>query len=810
MCGPTVYDSAHLGHARTYLSFDILRRIMRDFFGYHVLLCQNVTDIEDKIIKRSNETGVDFSTLARYYELEFDRDMAKLGVERPDVVTRVSEHVDQVIAFILEIQRKGMAYESNGSVYFDTAAYDEREPAPAGEHGASGKGKGKGKKGGKGGKGKGGGASHEGGAGGAPGARGAGARAPYGVLVPENVGQEGKALLAEAEGVLSQQQDGDGEGGPKAAEKKSDGDFALWKASKPGEPEWASPWGMGRPGWHIECSAMSASAFGGLSLAERDDAVLGAPRPSAHCPADERLPSGEGSGWGAGLSVGGRLAGASQGGATEGEGKQEGEEAAGAAEGAAMPLDDPRNPLNPRYALAASGPFDIHSGGCDLKFPHHENEVAQSQAALGVRQWVNYWLHSGHLNIDGQKMSKSLKNFLKIKDVVGSGPGQHSARQVRLFFLAHKYNAPLTWSKDAMEAAVGQERQLAQFFGAAKAVLRDAQSATDKAMDAIGTAVVDAARLAEMEAAVAGTAASGAGASEPAAKPALDFAAAAGALRAVPAEVWGAGERVVATALLETQEAVRAALADDFDTPTAMKALMGLVNAANRYMGEQEKKGQGAVPALVQAVVQYLTRTLRCFGLIDPRPRLGFMLGQDDDAAGAGAGDREAVLGPVLDALRDFRASVRGALKEEDVKAAVRRACDAVRDEALPRLGVRLEDKGESGDSRWKLEDPESLMKELEAKRAAQEERAAAKRKAAEERERAAALKQAKLAVPGVEMFKGTSEAFAEHRGKFSQWDEKGVPTHDGEGNELSKGQRNKLAKAMNGHEKKRAKAGLA
>jgi len=179
-------------------------------------------------------------------------------------------------------------------------------------------------------------------------------------------------------------------------------------------------------------------------------------------------------------------------------------------------------------------------------------------------------------------MSKSLKNFLKIKDVIGSGPGQHSARQVRLFFLAHKYNAPLTWSQDAIDAAVLREKQLAQFFGGARAVLRDSQSAADRAMDAIGSAVVDAARRLEMAQAVQGGggggvgdgAASGAGGEAPT----LDFAAAADALKAIPAEAWGTEERKLGQALLEAQDAVRAALADDFDTPQAMKAVMMLVN----------------------------------------------------------------------------------------------------------------------------------------------------------------------------------------------------------------------------------------
>jgi len=224
-------------------------------------------------------------------------------------------------------------------------------------------------------------------------------------------------------------------------------------------------------------------------------------------------------------------------------------------------------------------------------------------------------------------------------------------------------------------------------------------------------------------------------------------------------------------------------------------------------MGDAESAdGSGTVPALVRAVVAYLTRVLRAFGLIDPSPKLGFALGEDEE--GAGAGDREAVLGPLLDALRDFRTTVREAARTGDVKA-VLAACDSVRDDALPRLGVRLEDKG-AGDSRWKLEDADTLVREMSEKKAADDEKAAAKRRAAEEREAAAALKEAKLQVPGAEMFLGTHEAFAEHAGKFSKFDDKGVPTHDVEGNDISKGQAKKLNKAILAHEKLRAKAGIA
>ncbi|CAN0185412.1 unnamed protein product, partial [Laminaria digitata] len=187
--------------ARTYLHFDILRRVMTDFFGYDVTLCMNITDIDDKIITRANERGQDFRELAAHFEADYMEDMAKLGVRPPDVVTRVSEFIPEVVEYIQGIIDNGYAYESNGSVYFNVQAFD-------------------GKKG------------HA-----------------YAKLLPEGVGNGD--LMAEGEGALSLG----------AGDKKSSGDFALWKRSREGEPSWPSAWGEGRPGWHIECSVMASSTF---------------------------------------------------------------------------------------------------------------------------------------------------------------------------------------------------------------------------------------------------------------------------------------------------------------------------------------------------------------------------------------------------------------------------------------------------------------------------------------------------------------------------------------------------------------------
>lgn len=246
-----------------------------------------------------------FESLPRFWENEFHRDMELLNVRMPDVLTRVSEYVPQIVAFIERIIANGLAYEANGSVYFDVASFDK------GHH--------------------------------------------YAKLVPEAFGD--MKSLNEGEGDLCVSED-------RLSEKKSPNDFALWKSSKSGEPWWSSPWGKGRPGWHIECSAMASDICG------------------------------------------------------------------------------------PK--------LDIHTGGVDLKFPHHDNELAQSEAHFNSQEWIKYFLHTGHLTIAGCKMSKSLKNFITIRDALA----KHSATQLRLAFLLHSWKDTLDYSDNTMEMATQYERFL--------------------------------------------------------------------------------------------------------------------------------------------------------------------------------------------------------------------------------------------------------------------------------------------------------------------------------------------------------------
>jgi cysteinyl-tRNA synthetase len=293
VCGPTVNDVPHLGHARQQITFDILRKYL-EYSGYNVTFVSNVTDIDDKIIIKAEEQGVDMGELTEKNLAAHTEDYAKIGVKKPDVQPRATEYVKEMIDLVQRLDDKGFTYtiEEDG-VYYDVSKF---------EH--------------------------------------------YGNFS----GQKREKLKAGARiGVKDK--------------KRNPEDFVLWKFSKPGEPEWNSPWGKGRPNWHIECSAMSAN-------------ILGLP-------------------------------------------------------------------------------FDIHGGGQDLIFPHHENEVAQSEAAYG-KKLANYWMHNGMVNVDNVKMSKSLGNFKTIRDLLAKYPGE----VIRYFVLSSHYRKPIDFSEETLGNAQNSYERL--------------------------------------------------------------------------------------------------------------------------------------------------------------------------------------------------------------------------------------------------------------------------------------------------------------------------------------------------------------
>ena len=288
VCGMTVYDYCHIGHARVLVVFDVIQRYLRRIYGKDsVTYIRNITDIDDKIIARANENGEDFNDLTGRFIAAMHEDADLMGVERPDDEPRATLHMDGIIAMIVKLIDNGYAYAAdNGDVYYDVSKFEG-----------------------------------------------------YGKLSGKNPDdlRAGERVAVDAA-------------------KDDPLDFVLWKAVKPGEPYWESPWGNGRPGWHIECSAMSTHALGNH--------------------------------------------------------------------------------------------FDIHGGGLDLQFPHHENEIAQSEGACGCN-FVNYWLHNGFVRVDNEKMSKSLGNFFTIREVLK----QYDAEVIRYFILSSHYRSPLNYSDQHLDNA---------------------------------------------------------------------------------------------------------------------------------------------------------------------------------------------------------------------------------------------------------------------------------------------------------------------------------------------------------------------
>ncbi|PFH37612.1 cysteine-tRNA synthetase (CysRS) [Besnoitia besnoiti] len=616
-CGPTVYDASHMGHARTYVTFDVIRRIMSDYLNYDVTMCMNITDIDDKIIKRSIEQGVDFLTLARHWEKEFFNDMAALNVRLPTVVTRVSEYIPEVLSLIQRIEKNGYAYESQGSVYFDTQSFRNSD------------------------------------------------KHIYGRMEPSSVSDESRVL------------EGEGELGVTSSEKRHPCDFALWKKAKEGEPSWDSPWGKGRPGWHIECSAM----------------------------ADSVLPF----------------------------------------------------------------PLDIHSGGIDLRFPHHDNELAQSEAAADRPQWVNYFLHSGHLHIHGAKMSKSLKNFITIKECLS----RFTARQIRLLCLMNRWDSFMNYSPDGetMQQAIDVDRAFDNFFALAKAKLRDASPPSDYS------------------------------------------------------QKWSADEFALNASLRTAKEQVHAAILDNFSTPEAVVALQHLMSATNSYLNQ--KSGGEVKAPLVKEVAKYIFHMLKIFGVVeDDEEDLMYARAQGSTAAAAEATDglvhclgafRETVRTTATQGMKEANQEIKRAAPSQkgtsaDGDAAANgggdvlqslcakmrtllQACDDVRDKKLTDLGVLLQDRPD-GTFVFKRVSKEELQRACELK----EEEERKRRLQREEQQKAAAALQAKKErerqVPPADYFRVLQADL------YADFDEQGVPLTLKSGEPVSKTQRQKMLKQIEKHQK--------
>lgn len=283
VCGPTVYNFFHIGNARCFIIFDMLRRYL-EYCGYNVKMVQNFTDIDDKMIKGANEEGITITKLADKYIKEYYKDAKGLGIKKASITPKATEHIDDILAFIKILVENGYAYEAKGDVYFRTGSFKE-----------------------------------------------------YGKLSRHNLDDLEAGARVETD-----------------LKKENPMDFALWKTKKQGEPSWNSPWGEGRPGWHIECSVMANKYLGKT--------------------------------------------------------------------------------------------IDIHAGGQDLIFPHHENEIAQSEAVNKV-PFARYWLHNGYINVDNVKMSKSLGNFFTVRDIIK----KFDYEVIRFFILSAHYRSPVNFSDELLQ-----------------------------------------------------------------------------------------------------------------------------------------------------------------------------------------------------------------------------------------------------------------------------------------------------------------------------------------------------------------------
>lgn len=523
-CGPTTYAPAHLGHARTYVWIDILRRVIEAQCGPAIppLFVMNITDVDDKILVAANQQNVSPIVLARRFEEEFWQDLDALNCLRPHVVTRVTDYVEShIVPFIERLVDQGMAYNAEDGVYFHVKAYNER----------------------------------------------LGSVTKYGKLAPAAVAEDFEITVRDDITINNSNMMS-----PKK-QKKDPRDFVLWKSKKPEETlAWPSPWGLGRPGWHIECSAMIEAI---------------------------------------------------------------------------------------QAQFRQTHQFIVHAGGIDLKFPHHTNEIAQSEAYRQAGDWIPHWVHTGHLHIDGMKMSKSLKNFITIQDFLADyttdSPLESPSDDFRFWCmgLSGSYRGPATFSKDGMETSRKHRHQVLRFLVEAQTWMDGQQNAS---------------------------------------------------------KVWVDGDHQFFNQCQESRKLALEALHTDMNSAEFIRQCLLLVRLGNDYIAQRRQDGPTEPIRIALSILRDL---LALVGFTDTTVKAGI---HDEHYRTSSSNQVVGGEKALMQAMVQFRSEIRqtalvdakAGVATENMKR-ILNICDDVRDNQLPKLGIQLLDgKVEGDDDSWTICLPKS------------------------------------------------------------------------------------------------------
>ncbi|KAI8978051.1 cysteinyl-tRNA synthetase [Pilobolus umbonatus] len=708
-CGPTVYDASHMGHARTYLSMDIIRRVLEDYFRYEVLFVQNITDIDDKIILRARQQylfnqliqqiqQLDQTLIQQTEEAWVEYAQSKLKKLDSSLVTlATTQWTEFVKKMTPEEVAKAVALDEKFKMIF--SALDVSYHAIQ--------------------------------------------KAKTNVSKGNKSKESAIELLTASQDIMSSWLDtrkGSEVNDPKVFRELP----AYWEAKYFEDMEALNvraPDVQTRVSEYIPeiISYVQKIIDNGYAYEADGSVYFDTSRYDGHhghhyaklepwSKGDTALiEDGEG-------SLGSKLQGKkSPNDFALWKSSKPGEPVW------ASPWSQGRPGWHIECSVMASAVLgenmDIHSGGVDLAFPHHDNELAQAEAHFDCNQWVNYFLHAGHLHVEGQKMSKSLKNFITINEALKT----YSARQLRIFFLVHQWDAKMDFKKSSMQESIQLEQTMKNFFDNSKALINKVKNDGSRGATTLANGDIT--------------------------------------HRNTEAEM------NLIKVLQSKQDAVHAALCDSINTPVAMNEIMDLINTTNKYMAGGAKTVN---TNLLFKVAKWITTMMKTFGVADNGADIGF-----GGNAGQG-GSTEDTLMPYVQVLASFRDQVRIGARNKVEHTEFLKLCDGLRDNQMVDLGVSLDDQ-EDGIALVKFVPREELIQIREKKQAIAAEKEAKKAAAAAERERKRLEKLEKGKLAPSEMFKTNSE--------FTRFDEQGIPTHTQEG-ELTKNRRKKLQKEYDAQSK--------